>query len=221
MSTPTPETDANLCCYDHPAWPGGRKFTVNGHPVVPADFARKLERERDQLARWKQEAIFVRDWWQDVDEFVRKHPDCTLGDTVAHAALRMLKERDEFSMRLEDALSDKVKAQSGNRTLMDENGRLRAEIAKLNADYLQVMVERDNLRASIGVVESWMPKPPQNLREDIIRAINCRSAESGSDTPDWILGNFLMASLAAFDVATNERTSYFRRPDDAPIMDLP
>jgi hypothetical protein len=62
--------------------------------------------------------------------------------------------------------------------------------------------------------EDWMPKPPQNLREDIIHAINCRNAESGSDTPDWILGNFLIASLAAFDEATNERTTYFRQSDD-------
>lgn len=41
----TPETDAALCRYDHPAWPGGRKFTVNGEPVVLADLARKLERK--------------------------------------------------------------------------------------------------------------------------------------------------------------------------------
>lgn len=106
-----------------------------------------------------------------------------------------------------------------------ETERLRREIAKLNADYLAVMVERDTFRRDLATIamprESWMPKPPTNLREDIIRAINCRSAENGSNTPDWILGNFLMASLAAFDAATNERTSYFRRPDDAPIMDLP
>ena len=45
----TPETDKSLCRYDHPAWPGGRKFTVNDQPVVLAEFARKLERERDEL----------------------------------------------------------------------------------------------------------------------------------------------------------------------------
>ena len=47
----TPETDAALCRYDHPAWPGGRKFTVNEQPVVLADFCRTLERERDAALR--------------------------------------------------------------------------------------------------------------------------------------------------------------------------
>ena len=94
-----------------------------------------------------------------------------------------------------------------------ETERLRREIAKLNADYLAVMVERDTFRRDLATIamprESWMPKPPQNLREDIIRAINCRNAESGSDTPDWILGNFLMASLEAFDAAVKDRTQYY------------
>lgn len=70
-------------------------------------------------------------------------------------------------------------------------------------------------------IETWMPKPPENLREDIIRAINYRSADNGSDTPDWILGNFLMASLAAFDMATKDRTQYYSGSDDVPASDPP
>lgn len=91
----------------------------------------------------------------------------------------------------------------------------------VSVETLRMLREGDELRASIGVVESWMPKPPENLREDIIRAINCRSAENGSNTPDWILGDFLMASLEAFDAATNARTTYYKIPDDAPMTDPP
>ncbi len=67
--------------------------------------------------------------------------------------------------------------------------------------------------------EPWMPKPPQNLREDIQRAINCRSAENGSDTPDWILAEYLIGCLENFDKAVQAREVWYGRgstpvPDD-------
>jgi hypothetical protein len=47
----TPETDQNLCTH-HPndplGWPRGRIAEFGGEHIVPADFARKLERERDE-----------------------------------------------------------------------------------------------------------------------------------------------------------------------------
>ena len=52
--------------------------------------------ERDQLARWKKEALIVEDWWKEIDTFVRAHPSLTIGAIVADEALRMLKERDVF-----------------------------------------------------------------------------------------------------------------------------
>jgi hypothetical protein len=138
----------------------------------------EIERQRDQLARWKKEAMTVESWWSKIDAFVRTHPSVTVGDNVAHATLRLLQER------------------------------------------VFIEAERDALRADIAPSrEAWMPKPPENLREDIIHAINCRSAENGSNTPDWILGDFLMASLEAFDAATMARTRYYKIPDDAPAVD--
>lgn len=108
-----------------------------------------------------------------------------------------------------------------HRRQIEENDRLRHEIAVQNGHYLKVMTERDQLRAMTTPPEPWMPKPPQNLREDIIRAINCRSAENGSDTPDWILGDFLMQSLCAFDRAVRARTGYYQASNDVPETDPP
>jgi len=48
-----------------------------------------------------------------------------------------------------------------------------------------------------------------DLKERIREAINCASAESGSDTPDFILAEYLTDCLAAFDKATTRRTRYF------------
>ncbi len=46
------------------------------------------------------------------------------------------------------------------------------------------------------------------LREDINWAINGNSAENGSDTPDFILAEFLIDCLATFDKATKARDAY-------------
>lgn len=49
---------------------------------------------------------------------------------------------------------------------------------------------------------------PTNLREWIERGINHYSAENGSDTPDFILAEFLMDALTAFDRAVSARSAW-------------
>lgn len=48
-----------------------------------------------------------------------------------------------------------------------------------------------------------------NLREDIAVAINRASAENGSNTPDFILAEYLAACLTAFDKASNAREDWY------------
>lgn len=50
-----------------------------------------------------------------------------------------------------------------------------------------------------------------DLRKAIEDAVNSHSAENGSDTPDFILAEFLMSCLAAFDAATNSREAWYGR----------
>jgi hypothetical protein len=50
-----------------------------------------------------------------------------------------------------------------------------------------------------------------SLRDDIVSAINSNSAENGSNTPDFILGEFLTDCLRAFDAATNMRETWHGR----------
>lgn len=51
----------------------------------------------------------------------------------------------------------------------------------------------------------------RNLREEICSAINRSSAENGSDTPDFILAQFLTDCLTAFDTAVNSRDLWYGR----------
>lgn len=53
------------------------------------------------------------------------------------------------------------------------------------------------------------------LRDDIQVAINCHSAENGSDTPDFVLAEYLTSCLASFDRAVKEREKWYGR--QAPI----
>ncbi len=52
-----------------------------------------------------------------------------------------------------------------------------------------------------------------SLRDAIEDAINRCNAESGSDTPDWILARFLVGCLAAFDEAVNDRARWYGHED--------
>lgn len=53
--------------------------------------------------------------------------------------------------------------------------------------------------------------PPSFLTE-LSALLNSRSAENGSDTPDFILAEFLLASLRAFDQGVRDRTRWYSRP---------
>lgn len=49
------------------------------------------------------------------------------------------------------------------------------------------------------------------LREDIASAINRVSAENGSDTPDFVLAEYLVDCLSAFDKAVSRRERWYGR----------
>lgn len=51
-----------------------------------------------------------------------------------------------------------------------------------------------------------------NLRQEIEQAINRCNAESGSETPDWILAEYLMGCLEAFDKAVKARSNWYGSP---------
>jgi len=48
-----------------------------------------------------------------------------------------------------------------------------------------------------------------DLKQRIREAINCTNADNGSDTPDYILAEYLTDCLAAWDKAITARTKYF------------
>lgn len=50
-----------------------------------------------------------------------------------------------------------------------------------------------------------------SLESDLAELLNRYSAENGSDTPDFILANYLRQCLAAFDWAVRRREEWFGR----------
>lgn len=53
----------------------------------------------------------------------------------------------------------------------------------------------------------------ESLESEVRAALSRHSAENGSNTPDFILAQYLMACLAAYDVAVMKRSSWYGRHD--------
>lgn len=61
-----------------------------------------------------------------------------------------------------------------------------------------------------------------DLEAAIAAALNSFSAENASNTPDWILAQYLLGCLAAWNTAVQQReTWYGRDPRPASICDAP
>lgn len=55
-------------------------------------------------------------------------------------------------------------------------------------------------------------KAPPTLHQEIAQALNRASAESPSNTPDFILATFLLGCLAAFNQAESSRQDWYVVP---------
>lgn len=49
------------------------------------------------------------------------------------------------------------------------------------------------------------PAPTEHFRRDLTRLLNFHGVGNGSDTPDFILAEYLLACLAAYDAAVQAR----------------
>jgi len=69
-------------------------------------------------------------------------------------------------------------------------------------------IERD---AAVRRGEQPQPEPEtvDEFRNDLRDLINRHNKESGSDTPDLFLADYLVACLAAFDAATKARDCWY------------
>ena len=55
-----------------------------------------------------------------------------------------------------------------------------------------------------------MLRPTKGFRKEIEEIINIHSKENGSDTPDFILAEYLEDCLKAYDKAVSNRTDWYR-----------
>jgi len=86
MKIDTPETDKMLA--DATGYP---------HPMDAVDLTRKLERERDELQRWKDEAMLVLYEWDRV--WVAAGKPGQLGDSKAASVRALLENRSDTHER--------------------------------------------------------------------------------------------------------------------------
>ena len=54
-------------------------------------------------------------------------------------------------------------------------------------------------------------QPEPTFREQLASLLNRNSMENGSDTPDFILAEYLVRALESFDTAVNAREKWYGR----------
>lgn len=57
---------------------------------------------------------------------------------------------------------------------------------------------------------------PPSLETELAAALNRHSAENASNTPDFILAQYLLGCLAAWNTATQQRETWYGRGRGAP-----
>ena len=84
----------------------------------------------------------------------------------------------------------------------------------LHGDTWEPSTEQDYINQQIAD-NNWVQgiKPTRStFREDLSAIINKHSKENGSDTPDFLLAEYLGGCLAAYDKAVSQRESWYGRP---------
>lgn len=72
-----------------------------------------------------------------------------------------------------------------------------------------------------GQVERWVNPDPPRFKDEIARVVNAFSRENRSNTPDWILANYIERCLVALEVAICDRDHWYRiapSPGDDPTL---
>ncbi len=118
-----------------------------------------------------------------------------------------------------DYFRENVPAQSWDWEAFDAFQRSLLDLAKLDQRFNQPDCEdpaklawQAEIRARLDKLEFQQAEKPaqaSGLRQAIERAINSHNAEKGSDTPDFVLSEFLIGSLAAFDQAMSRRNGWY------------
>jgi hypothetical protein len=59
------------------------------------------------------------------------------------------------------------------------------------------------------------------FRNELERLINCHSVENGSNTPDFMLADYLMRCLENYEQTIDAREKWYGRPNESPATCSP
>lgn len=98
--------------------------------------------------------------------------------------------------------------------------RLREEISTAESqvdsmlDHVAPEERLDDLNGKLSQISNWLAgsaSEHSGMRDELAEIINRHSAENGSDTPDFILAEFLTGCLATYDRALLAREHWYSR----------
>jgi hypothetical protein len=126
-------------------------------------------------------------------ELHAKHPE--LGQPLFENALEMAQRQlDRHYIEPQAQIIDIPMG-----TMVDENGMPVGCTTPRNP--MQMVAKR--------TLQEQAPEPSISFSEDLTRLINKHSAENGSNTPDFILAQFLNQVIAAWNISTKTRDRWY------------
>lgn len=72
-------------------------------------------------------------------------------------------------------------------------------------------IDNDNDAGTMDTAQDEPVPASETLENHIRRVLNCHSAENASDTPDFILAEYLIGCLNAYDQAVRSREKWYGR----------
>ncbi|HEY1177162.1 MAG TPA: hypothetical protein VGF17_13480 [Phytomonospora sp.] len=96
--------------------------------------------------------------------------------------------------------------------VQDAVGKLHAQVATAGLD---LAIDSRPARPIAALQQQFVPAKAENFRRELASLLNRHSAENGSNTPDFVLADFLGSVLTMFDAAVCARANFYGR------MDLP
>jgi hypothetical protein len=107
-------------------------------------------------------------------------------------------------------------AQKGGYFVVYEEGYVSFSPAGVFEKGYTLLIPEEPLSDKVDDAADDEPTRNTNFRKELENLINCHSMEKGSNTPDFILAEYLQNCMVAYNGATNRRDEWYNPIEESP-----
>ena len=133
------------------------------------------------------------------------YDSCKDCEELAKEVLRVVKQRDKLEAEICRLEMIWETERGDNNRLKKENERLKELIKVANINGLPIDSENISKSASESI-------PPPDFKKELMSLLNKHSKEQDSNTPDFIIAEYLVNCLKTFNESVISRTLWYIKP---------